>query len=199
LDLFEMPETSVKQQTPPVPLPSTAPPAPVASPIGTRPDVVIESVGIDFSRPHGKRFGTLVHAVLSIVELNADARSIQQIANLQGRFLGATPTEIEAAIETVTRSLAHPLLRRASKAMREGRCRREAPVSMQLEDGTIVEGKVDLAFSENGEHIQWTVVDFKTDFEIAGRLEEYCRQVELYARAISLATSQAVKGVLLRM
>jgi ATP-dependent exoDNAse (exonuclease V) beta subunit len=163
------------------------------------PDVVIESVGIDFSRPHGKRFGTLVHAVLSIVDLNADEANVQQIANLQGRILGATLSEIGAAIETVNRSLAHPLMRRASKAMRTGRCRREAPISMQLEDGTILEGNVDLAFLEEGEHAKWTVVDFKTDFEIAGRLDEYCKQVALYARAISLATSKEAKGVLLRM
>ncbi|HKA21818.1 MAG TPA: 3'-5' exonuclease, partial [Blastocatellia bacterium] len=205
LDLFEMPEAKIAPEAPAVlqpsglPLPPAAPQEPSVPLPGTLSDVSIESVGIDFSRPHGKRFGTLVHAVLSTVELSADARSIQQIANLQGRFFGASQTEIEAAIETVIRSLGHPLLRRASKAMGDGRCRREVPISMRLEDGTIVEGKVDLAFSEGAEHIQWTVVDFKTDFEIAGRLEEYCRQVQLYARAISSATSQDVKGVLLRM
>jgi ATP-dependent exoDNAse (exonuclease V) beta subunit len=184
LDLFA---ATASPQTPPVPRP------------GPAPDVAIESVGIDFSRPHGKRFGTLVHAVLSIVDLNADEANVQQIANLQGRILGATLSEIGAANETVNRSLAHPLMRRASKAMRAGRCRREAPISMQLEDGTILEGNVDLAFLEEGEHERWTVVDFKTDFEIAGRLEEYCKQVALYARAISLATSKEANGVLLRM
>ena len=45
----------------------------------------------------------------------------------------------------------------------------------------------------------WTVVDFKTDFEIAGRLDEYREQVALYALAISRATGVGVKGVLLRM
>jgi ATP-dependent exoDNAse (exonuclease V) beta subunit len=202
LDLFEMPEAPVAPTAPQVLAGPQAPPTPqtpAAPPLGNLSEVVIESVGIDFSRPHGKRFGTLVHAVLSIVDLTANAGSIQQIANLQGRFLGATQTEIEAAIETVNRSLAHPLLRRASKAMRDGRCRREAPISMQLEDGTILEGNVDLAFLEEGEHAKWTVIDFKTDFEIAGRLDEYCKQVALYARAISLATSTEAKGVLLRM
>jgi ATP-dependent helicase/nuclease subunit A len=163
------------------------------------PEVTIESVGIDFTRPHGKRFGTLVHAVLSIVDLNADAKGVQAAADLQGRLLGATPEEITAATETVCRALAHPLMKRAAAASLAGRCRRETPVAMQLEDGTLVEGKVDLAFLDEAEPVAWTVVDFKTDFEIEGRLDEYREQVGLYALAISRATRLAVKGVLLRM
>jgi ATP-dependent exoDNAse (exonuclease V) beta subunit len=162
-------------------------------------EVTIESVGIDFTRPHGKRFGTLVHAVLSIVDLNADARSIQEIATLQGRVCGATQEEISAASETVTRALAHPLMKRAAAAAAAGHCRRETPIAIQLEDGTLVEGKVDLAFLDEGDSAIWTVVDFKTDFEIEGRLDEYREQVHLYALAISRATGLGVKSVLLRM
>jgi ATP-dependent exoDNAse (exonuclease V) beta subunit len=70
---------------------------------------------------------------------------------------------------------------------------------MQLEDGIVVEGVVDLAFREEGSAGPWTVVDYKTDFEIAGRLEEYRMQVGLYALAISRATGEAARGTLLRM
>jgi ATP-dependent exoDNAse (exonuclease V) beta subunit len=151
-------------------------------------EVLIESAGIDFSRPHGKRFGTLVHAVLSLVDLGADAAGVQSISELQGRLLGAPSQEIASATETVIRGLAHPLMRRAAAASAAGRCRRETPIAVQLEDGLLVEGKVDLAFfDETGPGI-WTVVDFKTDFEIEGRLEEYREQVALYALAISRAT-----------
>jgi ATP-dependent helicase/nuclease subunit A len=163
------------------------------------PEVAIESVGIDFSRPHGKRFGTLVHAVFSVVDLNADTKAVHAIAELQGRLLGATSEEITAATETVTRALAHPLMRHAAAASLAGRCRRETPIAMHLEDGTLVEGKVDLAFLDDAEPGTWVVVDFKTDFEIAGRLDEYQRQVALYAIAISRATKLGVKGVLLRL
>jgi ATP-dependent helicase/nuclease subunit A len=163
------------------------------------PEVIIESVGIDFSRPHGKRFGTLVHAVLSVVDLNADSKGVQAAADLQGRLLGATSEEITAATETVSRALAHPLMKRAAAASLADRCRRETPIAMQLEDGLLVEGKVDLAFLDEAEPGTWTVVDFKTDFEIEGRLEEYREQVALYALAISRATKLGVKGVLLRM
>ena len=163
------------------------------------PEVEVESLGIDFSRPHGKRFGALVHAVLSAVELNADKPEVRQVADLHGHMLGATLEEIAAAAETVARALAHPLMRRASAAFIKGRCRRETPIAVQLEDGTLVEGKVDLAFRDETGTGSWTVVDFKTDFEIAGRLDEYREQVALYALAISRATGVGVKGVLLRM
>jgi len=84
--------------------------------------------------------------VLSVVDLNADAKGVQAAAELQGRLFGATSDEVTAAAKTVTRALAHPLMRRAAAASLAGRCRRETPIAMRLEDGTLVEGNVDLAF-----------------------------------------------------
>ena len=161
--------------------------------------VMIESVDIDFSRPHGKRFGALVHAVLSLVDLNADADSIRAVADLQGRLLGSPQEEITAAAATATRALAHPLMRRAALASLAGRCRRETPITMLLEGEILVEGIVDLAFVEDSEPGTWIVVDFKTDFEIAGKLEEYHGQLSLYVDAIAQATGLRATGVLLRL
>lgn len=169
------------------------------APTPSKQEVAIESVATDFSRPHGKRFGALVHAVLAVVDLKADTKGVQAAAELQGRLLGASAEETSAATETVRRALAHPLMRRAAKALLAGRCRRETPIAMQLEDGTLLEGIVDLAFLDEAEAPAWTVIDFKTDFEIGGRLNEYRQQVSLYALAISRATAQPAKGVLLRM
>jgi ATP-dependent helicase/nuclease subunit A len=60
-----------------------------------------------------------------------------------------------------------------------------------------VEGIVDLAFEENG---VWTVVDYKTDREIAATGEDqYRRQIALYATAIARATGASASGVLLRI
>jgi ATP-dependent exoDNAse (exonuclease V) beta subunit len=160
-------------------------------------EVAVESVGALPSRPHGKRFGTLVHAVLATVELDADRDGVTDAAALHGRLLGATAEEVEAAIDTAARALAHPLLRRAADAARAGRCRRECPVGVQLEGGVLVEGVVDAAFLED--QGGWTVVDFKTDVEIAGRVEEYRKQVGLYAEAVARATGMAARGVLLRV
>ena len=90
-------------------------------------------------------------------------------------------------------ALAHPVLRRAAAART---CRREVPIALTLDDGVLVEGVVDAAFVDDG---GWTVVDFKTDVELGGRIEEYRRQVALYARAIARATGASVRGVLLRV
>jgi hypothetical protein len=53
---------------------------------------------------------------------------------------------------------------RAREAWRDGRCRRETSVACRQPDGSLVEGVLDLAFEEAG---GWTVVDFKTDAEMA--------------------------------
>jgi ATP-dependent helicase/nuclease subunit A len=161
--------------------------------------VDLESIAIDFRRPHGKRFGTLVHAVLSIAALDSDPDGIEEVARIQGRILGALDEEVDAAVETVQRALSHPLLKRAAAAAKVGNCRREVAVALRLDDGSMVEGVVDLAFREETPESPWTVIDYKTDFEVKGRLEEYQNQVGLYARAISLATKQTARGVLLRI
>lgn len=165
----------------------------------TFPDVVVESIEIDYSRPHGKRFGTLVHAVLSVVPLDSDQVCIREIARLQGRVLGATDEEVAAALETVHGALRHPLMRRAAAAANKGQCRREVPIALKLADDVMVEGVVDLAFRDQSESNLWTVVDYKTDFEVAGRLEEYRKQVGLYALAIAKATGTKTEAVLLRL
>ena len=146
-------------------------------------------------RPTGARFGTLVHAVLADVPFDAEDEVVRGLAQTQGRLLGASAEEVEAAVEAVRGALGHPLLRRAAEATR---CRRETPVHHRLEDGSVVEGVVDLAFEEAdpfGE-ARWTVVDFKTDLG-AGAPDEYVVQVELYAAAIEAATGTPADGVLL--
>jgi ATP-dependent exoDNAse (exonuclease V) beta subunit len=163
------------------------------------PEVAVETIAIDFSRPHGKRFGTLVHAVLSVVSLDSDRDAIGKIAQVQGRILGATEEEVAAAVETVQRALEHPVLNRAAAARNSGQCRREVPVALRLDDGSIVEGVVDLAFQEATPDGPWAIVDYKTDFEVKGRLEEYRKQVKLYGLAISLSTGQQAQGILLRI
>jgi ATP-dependent exoDNAse (exonuclease V) beta subunit len=76
-------------------------------------------------------------------------------------------------------------------------CRRETPLTCTLADGTLVEGIVDLAFEEQ---TSWTVVDYKTDRELAAAGEErYKRQVALYATAIAQATGRSAVGVLVRI
>jgi ATP-dependent exoDNAse (exonuclease V) beta subunit len=100
-------------------------------------------------------------------------------------------------VVTVTHVLAHAVLDRARAATARGVCRRETPVTVTVDAGTLIEGIVDLAFEENG---RWTVVDYKTDRELRAIGEEqYRRQVELYASAIAKATGQPADGIILRL
>jgi len=161
-------------------------------------EVLIEKIPIDFSRPHGKRFGTLVHSVLSVMGLDSDQESIAQVARLQGRILGATNEEIQAAQETVQQVAQHKVIKRGAVAMQAGKCRREAPVTLKLRNNSMVEGIVDLAYQDPTDKDTWMVVDYKTDFEMKGRLDEYRKQVWLYALAISRASGKKAKPVLLQ-
>ncbi len=141
-------------------------------------------------RPRGKRFGTLVHGVLAAVPLDAGKQSVATVAAAQGRLVAATPEEVQAAVAAVTAALQHPVMKRAAAS---SDCRRETPIAHRLEDGTIAEGVVDLAFLEDA---RWVVVDFKTDAELQ-QGGPYARQVDLYVAAIAAATGAAASGLLL--
>jgi ATP-dependent exoDNAse (exonuclease V) beta subunit len=152
----------------------------------------------DLERPGGRRFGTLVHAVLSTVDLDATPEMIHQTVTLSGRLVDATSEEIEAAIATVTMTLRHPVMMRAAVASRDAEVRRETPIILRRADGILVEGIVDLAFRENNSDApSWTIVDFKTGREFEANRSEYAKQVSLYADAIGKATNLPTRGILL--
>jgi ATP-dependent exoDNAse (exonuclease V) beta subunit len=150
----------------------------------------------DPERPGGRRFGALVHGVLAAVDLNASSEEIGAMAQVHGRLVGATEAEIEAAVGTVVAALAHPVMRRAASVAASD-LRRETPIFLRREDGTLVEGVVDLAFREEAAGFEWTVVDFKTDREFELGRGQYTTQVALYAEAIDKATNSSVSGTLL--
>ncbi len=157
--------------------------------------VELADTGVDRrNRPHGKRFGTLVHAVLAAVDLAAEAPAVAAVACAEGRLMGASAAEIDAAALAAEAALRHPLLRRAATSALRGECRRETPVVLPGRRGELIEGVVDLAFREPR---GWTVVDFKTDAELAGRKARYETQVLLYVEAIRAATGEGAQGVLL--
>jgi ATP-dependent exoDNAse (exonuclease V) beta subunit len=160
--------------------------------------VVVESVTSGLvvgpaSRPvaTGKRFGTLVHAVLRDVPLDADRATIRRWAQLNGRIVGAPSEEVEAASSRVEAALAHPLLNRARRAERK---HREYPVMLQVDNGRLMEGIIDLAFVEDN---SWVIVDFKTDEDVAGRGTQYARQLQWYATALHRLTGLPAQAYLL--
>ena len=159
-------------------------------------EVAVVDVASPGPRPAGPRFGTLVHAILATVPLDAAADAISDMATIQGRILGAPPDEVTAAASVVGAVLAEPLMARARAAWRAGRCRREAPITEVLGDGTILEGVLDLAFEEDD---GWTVVDFKTQAEMATPLASHRRQVSAYASVVTRVTGRPAIPVLLRI
>jgi ATP-dependent exoDNAse (exonuclease V) beta subunit len=159
--------------------------------------VAIETLADADARPGGARFGTLVHALLADVPLDPSGTDVlPRLAAAHGRVLGADASEVAAALDVVSRTLAHPVMHAATLAARAGRCYRETPVTSRLPDGVLVEGTVDLAFESDGAFV---VVDFKTDRPEGELLEHYRRQVALYAQAIGRATGRPARAVLMKV
>ena len=164
--------------------------------LGDPDQIGIERVARTGARPHGLRFGTLVHAMLSRIALDADAAAIAEAARFFARMLGADDEEVVAASDAAAAALRAPLMKAAAAAA--AGLRRECALVLKLEDGDTVEGVVDLAFPERTASAErWVVVDFKTDVDIAGRLDEYRVQLLLYLRAISQSTGAPARGVLM--
>jgi len=160
---------------------------------------VIDSGVLRAGRPSGKRFGSLVHALLQHASLSASHEQVTALARFLGRSLGASPVERERAVSDVLHALAHPLFERARAAERAGVMYRETPLTTRAEDGTLLDGVVDMAFREQGPHgPRMILVDYKTDLTI-GDLAPYARQLRSYAEALTRALGQPVESLLFRV
>jgi ATP-dependent exoDNAse (exonuclease V) beta subunit len=162
--------------------------------------VLAESAGIDVQvlpavagRPRGPLFGSLVHAVLATVPLDASPDLVERSARVQARILNAGAAEVDASVAIVTAVLRHDLLARARAS---ASVKRETPVSWLQKDGTLIEGVLDLAFEEEGRTV---VVDFKTDHELAAGETRYRAQLQQYVSAVERATGRPASGVLFRI
>jgi ATP-dependent exoDNAse (exonuclease V) beta subunit len=145
----------------------------------------------------GPAFGLLLHELLARAPFDASAGLLAELASVQARLLGLSEADARAAAARATRVLNHELWKRACAADENGGCRRETPVMILLEDGTLAEGVVDLAFEQEG---TWTVIDYKSDraFDDVGE-DRYRQQVAMYASAIAKATGKPVVPVLVRV
>jgi ATP-dependent helicase/nuclease subunit A len=179
--------------------------------LGDPDQIAIERVARAGPRPHGLRFGMLVHSILSRVALDADAAAIREAACFFAKVLGADEAEVVAACEAATAALSAPLMKAAAAAglalRRECALVARLPRGAMIDrdpgdgaktDGLTVEGVVDLAYPERVAGAErWVVVDFKTDADLAGRLDQYRVQLLLYLRAISQSTGVPARGVLM--
>ena len=144
-------------------------------------------------RPRGARFGTLVHAILAIVPLDASEEIIRRTAEVQARIINSPIEEVIAAAHAVRTVLQHELMARARSS---SRVRRETPITWTQNDGTLIEGVLDLAFDEQD---LTTVVDFKTDHELSAGEARYRAQLQKYIDAVAAATDRRVAGVLFKV
>ncbi len=136
-------------------------------------------------RPTGRKFGRVVHDILQHAASPGEAAAL---AEIWGRRHGASEAERVAAAEAARQALEF-----AARAMPAGAERhRELPVMVRLADGTLVDGRIDLAWRDAG---SWTVVDYKTD----RREKRNVAQVQLYALALERATGFPVRGIVLEV
>ena len=105
---------------------------------------VIETMR-DPMRPHGPRFGSLVHLAMLRVSLDASDDAILAAVAAEGRMLGADDAEVAAAARAVSLALKSPLMTRVRGS---SDVRRECPVLVKLDDSALVEGIADLAFAD---------------------------------------------------
>ncbi len=175
---------------------------------GKADQVTIEDAGFGVIRPSGKRFGTLVHAVLATLPLSATADEAHELAALHAKLFAAPDDERDAAAGIAIKLLKHPRFESARAAEAAGRrVWREAPVSLRWTlDFAQGKRRVELPCSSTARSTShtkrdggWVVVDFKTDIEIASAQDAYKQQVALYVEAVRRATGQPATGVLLRV
>jgi ATP-dependent helicase/nuclease subunit A len=135
----------------------------------------------------GQLRGRLVHAALATLDLAGPpdvAPDVAEVVAALGAGLGASPDVVRSAAHLVRRAVALPVWQRARRATWVAR---EVAVTAEL-DGTLVDGRIDLAFEEEGGLV---VVEFKTAEAPAGTEE----QTALYADALARVLARPVREV----
>jgi len=136
-------------------------------------------------RPSGRKFGRVVHGILQHADRPGE---VDSLAAIWARKHGATDVEREAAAVVARAALLNPALAVPTGATRH----RELPVMMRAADGTLVEGRIDCAWTDGA---SWTVVDYKT----GRRARRNIAQVQLYALALQRASGMPVRAVVLEV
>ncbi len=146
--------------------------------------IPFETVTVEWQgqRPATRNFGRLVHILLESWNPSATER----LAELHGQRIDATEREITAAVALAHATMQHPLVNPNTAA----EIHREYPICVTLGNGEIIEGVIDVAWSDGK---TWTVVDYKT-----GRAEKrHQAQVQLYALALQQATGLPARAFVL--
>ncbi len=142
---------------------------------------------------YGSAVGRAVHGVLQVVDL-ATGEGLEQAVAAQSLAEGVL--EHEDLVRSLARSaLASDLVRGAAGSEHW----RETYVGCPREDGTVLEGYIDLVFRDADGAL--VVVDYKTDAVPAGaipsRVAYYQPQLDAYRDALAAATGAPVRTHLL--
>ncbi len=142
---------------------------------------------------YGSAVGRAVHAVLQTIDLTTGDGLDQAVA---AQCFAEGVTDFGSVIADLVRSaLAAAIVREAA----DRSPLRESFVGTEREDGTVLEGIVDLMYRD--EHGRVVIVDYKTDAvpaaALPARVEFYRPQVRAYRRAVEAATGAATRAVLL--
>jgi ATP-dependent helicase/nuclease subunit A len=142
---------------------------------------------------YGTAVGRAVHAVLQTIDLTTGEGMDQAVA---AQCFAEGVTDFSSVVKDLARSALN------SAIVREAATRspmRESYVATELDDGTVLEGIVDLMYRD--ELGQVVIVDYKTDAVPAGalgaRVEFYRPQVRTYRRAVEAAIGIQTRAVLL--
>jgi ATP-dependent exoDNAse (exonuclease V) beta subunit len=149
--------------------------------------IVVETVTLPVAagRPTGRKFGRVVHDILQHA---TSPDEVAALADVWGRRHSASDAERAAAAEASRQALEY-----VARVMPAGAERHhELPVMVRLEDGALVDGRIDFAWCSGN---LWTVVDYKTD----RREKRNVAQVQLYALALQRATQIPARGLVLEV
>jgi len=176
---------------------------------GTEPEVVLTADpslaageakgGRDIDLPpwhkgrYGSAVGRAVHGVLQIVDLATGAGLDDAVdAQCQAEGVAQFTDEVRALVQS---ALASEIVQQAAARPHW----RESYVGTADEDGTLIEGFVDLMYREDDGSLR--VVDYKTDAipaaAIPARAAFYQPQLDAYAKCVTKATGQPVHSTLL--
>lgn len=145
---------------------------------------------------YGSAVGRAVHAVLQVVALDSSDSDDGVDRAVAAQCVAEGLLGQESLVrDLVGSALSSPLVQRA--AAREHW--REQYVGTMQDDGTVLEGYIDLIFRDDDATL--VVVDYKTDAIPAGALASrviyYQPQMEAYVQCLSAATGAAVRAELL--
>jgi len=141
----------------------------------------------------GVVFGTLIHRLLEMVDWEKP-EGLEGMIQSEARALGVPSRMAVKADQMVRAALASDLLKRIRKS---DRYFKEVPFAWK-DQGTIVEGKIDVVFQEGADLV---VVDFKTDMvskrHLEAKVRSYKPQTDVYAHAIEATWGRLPKDVIL--